>query len=102
MAFEYADDLFGHRHFLFLDDDAAFNDVDCDIRIDQCHGVKAERVGVAFHFQDVLAAKFVAARVFDDRDLVVLSVQVKVVIDQHGFACLYVVKNDSVFYFAYV
>ena len=102
VAFENADDLFGHCHFLFLNDLAALDDIDGDIGIDQGYSVKAQSIGIAFHLENVLASHIVAAGVLDDRDLIVLSVEVKIMVDQHCLAGLNMVKNDSVFYFAYV
>ena len=95
MTLEDAPDLSGHFHLFLFDDLSALDHIDSDLGIDKSDRVQIDRIWIALHFQNIFAAHIIAACVFDDRDLIILSVQVQIVIDQHSFSGLNVVKHNA-------
>ena len=64
------------------------NDVYGDIVIDKTEDIKIQVVDVAFNFQDIFFAHFVAFCIFDDSNTAVKLVQFQIVIDGQAHACL--------------
>ena len=94
-AFDDVYDLFRRLQFSLLNDLFVLDNVDRDVVIDESDNVQIERIDGAFYFDDVFFAHLVAFGIFDDRDLVVGLVELKIVIDRHGFSGFDMVEDVS-------
>ena len=95
-------DFFGKRDALFLDQLAAFDNVDGDVRIDESDDIQINAVGVCLDLENIFFAHGVAAGIFDDGNSAVQLVEFQIMVDQHALACLDMVEHDSVFNFSYI
>ena len=73
-------DFLGENQFFFVYDFSVFNDVDGNVVVDKGKDVQIQHIDVAFYFQDVFFAHFVAAGVFDNGNGTVQLVQLQMMV----------------------
>ena len=101
----YADhihDLSGKGEDLLIYNLAVLNDVDSDIVIDKAQDVEINGVDRTFYFDNVFAAHFIAAGIFNDGHTAVHLVQFQIVVDGHSLSGLDVVEYESIFNSSYI
>ena len=102
LTFDYVYDFFGKGKGLFLYDLTAFNHVNGDVVVDKAKNLKVKHFDVAFYFQNVFFAHFIASNVFNDGYGVVNLVEAELIVYVKAFAGADVVEHEAFFDLSYV
>ena len=88
-------DLFWQCELLFGDDLTVFDDIDCDIMIDESKDIKIHKIDRALDLHDIFLAHFAALGIFNDGYAAVQFVKVEILVNLHALAGLDVIQHES-------
>lgn len=88
-------DLLWQCELLLGDNLTVFDDIDCDIVIDESKDVKIHKIDRTLDLHDIFFAHFAALGIFNDGYTAVQFVKVEILVNLHALAGLDVIQHES-------